>query len=180
MKTNTLLAAFSLALGAFATSAAAQTSELKLDHAQVENIVRRSYPYVALYNVINKSAMDPGPMSTHGWNKLFKFTRLADATLKSIARPNNDSLYQLALLDLRDEPVILEVPAFDSKYVSMETSAYDHYLEVPMSTRRGDFKKPQKVLFYSARTKGYKPGDKIKGMRDSTSSCAFTFLTLRR
>ena len=167
MKTNLILSALltnAFAASLFATACTTQTSALKLDHAQVENIVRRSYAYVALYNVINKAAMDPGPMSTHGWNKLFKFTRLADATLTTIARPNNDSLYQLALLDLRDEPVILEVPAFDSKYVSMETSAYDHYLEVPMATRRGDFKEPQKVLFYSARTKGYKPGDKIEGM----------------
>ena len=43
MKTNRLLAALGLALGAFATTA--QTSELNLDHAQVENIVRRSYQF---------------------------------------------------------------------------------------------------------------------------------------
>ena len=38
--------------------AQAQGAEFKLDRAQVENIVRRSYQYVAMYNVNNKAAMD--------------------------------------------------------------------------------------------------------------------------
>jgi hypothetical protein len=152
------------AMGLSTAPTSAQTNELKLDHAQVENIVRRSYQYVAMYNVINKGAMAPGPMSTGGWNKLKLNIQLADANLKTIARPNNDTLYQIAMLDLRDEPVILEVPAFDSKFVSLETSAYDHYVGIPMSTRQGDFKKPQVLLFYTARTKGYTRGDQIKGV----------------
>lgn len=57
------------------------------------------------------------------------------------------------MLDLRNEPVILDVPAFDSKFVALETSAYDHYIAVPMSTRQGDYQKPQKLLFFTARTK---------------------------
>lgn len=153
-----------LAIGLFTAPSTAQTNELKLDHAQVENIVRRSYQYVAMYNVINKGAMEPGPMSTNGWNKLKRNTQLADANFKAIARPNNDTLYQIAMLDLRDDPVILDVPAFDSKFVSLETSAYDHYVEIPMSTRQGDYKKPQKLLLYTARTKGYRPGEKIEGI----------------
>ena len=32
-----------------------------------------------------------------------------------------------------------------------------------MSTRQGDFKKPEKMLIYSARTGGYK-GEKVKGV----------------
>ena len=43
---------------------------------------------------------------------------LADANLKSIARPNNDTLYtlyQIAMLDLRDEPVVLDVPTSQYK-----------------------------------------------------------------
>jgi len=64
----------------------------------------------------------------------------------------------------RNEPVILDVPAIDSNYSSLETSAYDHYLDVWMATRLGDFKKPEKLLFYTARTKGYKPGEKINGI----------------
>ena len=147
-------------------AAAGQAGGLKLDQAQVENIVRRSYQYVAMYNVISKGAMAPSsnPIGTGGWNKLKRNTVLFDATVKAIARPNNDSLYQIIGLDLRDEPIILDVPAFDSKNVSLETSAYDHYVEIPISTRQGDFKKPEKLLLYTARTKGYTAGDKIEGI----------------
>src|SRR4026209_2739724 len=134
---------------------------VKLDHTQIENIVRRSYQYVAMYNVNNKAAMDAqNPLSTNGWNKIHKSTELANADMHAIARPNNDTLYQVAMLDLRDEPIILDVPAFDTRYASMETSAYDGYIDIPLSTRSGDYKEPTKVLFYSARTQGYAPDTK--------------------
>lgn len=91
-------------------------------------------------------------------------TALQDHTHKLIARPNNDTLYITCLLDLRNDPVILDMPAFDSKYVSLMVTGYDHYVNIPMSTRRGDFKKPERMLFFTERTEGYKKGTKIKGV----------------
>ena len=125
---------------------------------QVENIVKRSYQYVALYNVNNKFALSQG-----GWNTLIADTKLKDHTMTDIARPNNDSFYASALVDLRGEPIILDLPAFDSKYVSLMVTAYDHYVDVPKATRKDDFKKPEKILFYSDRTEGYK-GEKVPGV----------------
>ncbi|MCU0776180.1 MAG: DUF1214 domain-containing protein [Akkermansiaceae bacterium] len=139
-------------------SAIASSETVKLSDAQVENLVRRSYQYVALYNVNNKFAMKQG-----GWNTLVADTTLKDHTMREIARPNNDSLYISALLDLRKEPVILEMPAFDSKYVSLMITAYDHYVNVPMGTRMGDFRKPERMLIHSARTDGYE-GEPVKGV----------------
>src|SRR6476469_1883813 len=137
--------------------AQAQNAQVKLDRAQGENIVRRSYQYVAMYNVNNKGAMDAqNPLSSNGWNKIHKSTELANASMHAIARPNNDTLYQIAMLDLRDEPVILSVPAFDTHFASLETSGYDGYIDIPLTTRRGDYKEPTKLLFYSARTQGYR------------------------
>jgi hypothetical protein len=66
-------------------------------------------------------------------------------------------------LDLRHEPVIVHYPAFDSKFVCLETSAYDHYCGVPLSTTKGDFEKPSKILYYTARTKGYS-GEPVEGI----------------
>lgn len=166
MKSHSKLAALAALLCASATTLAVRAAPPSLDHSQVENIVKRSYQYVAMYNVINKTALAPlsNPIGTGGWNKLKLNTELFDADVKSIARPNNDSLYQLVVLNLCDEPMILDVPAFDSKNVSLETSAYDHYCDIPVSTRQGDFKKPQKLLFFTARTKAYKAGQKIRGI----------------
>ena len=125
----------------------------ELSDAQIENIVRRSYQYVAMYNVNNKFALKQG-----GWNTLAADTRLKDHTMREIARPNNDTLYISCMLDLRKDAAIIEMPAFDSQYVSLMVTAYDHYVNVPMSTRLGDFRKPEKMLLYSARTEGYQGG----------------------
>ena len=128
------------------------------------DIVQRSWQYVAMYNVNNKFAMDPAnPLSTGGWNRIKANTTLADHTLKAIARPNNDTLYIGAALDLTQEPVILEAPAFDSKYVSLMITGYDHYVNIPMSLRLGDFFKPSRILCYTARTPEYL-GDPVGGV----------------
>jgi hypothetical protein len=135
----------------------------ELSDKDIDNLVRRSYPYVAMYNVINKAAMDEKNPTMSGWNGTYAAKGLLDHTMKAIARPNNDTLYVTSILDLRNEPVIVHYPAFDSKYVSLETSAYDHYVDIPLSTTKGDFKKPMNVLYYSDRTKGYK-GEPVKGV----------------
>jgi hypothetical protein len=129
-----------------------------LTDEEVENLVKRSYQYVAMYNVNNKGAMMVG-----GWNVCYPDTKLKDHTLKDIARVNNDSLYITCMLDLRHDPVILEIPSFDSKYVSLEISGYDHFASIPMATRLGDFGKPEKMLVFSARTEGY-DGDPVEGV----------------
>ena len=117
--------------------------------SQVEDIVRRSYQYVAMYNVNNKFALKQG-----GWNTCDPDTELKDHTIREIARPNNDTLYLTCLLDLRKDAMILEIPAFDSKYVSLMVTGYDHYVNIPIASRLGDFKKPELLLLYTARTEG--------------------------
>lgn len=155
-----------LSLGLFMQAQATPANVVELDRDQVENIVKRSYQYVAMYNVNNKTAEtdESSPMGTGGWNKLSLNTSLFDATIKLIARPNNDTLYQIAMLDLRDQPMILDIPAIDSSYVSLQTSAYDHYVSVPMSSVKGDYSQPETVLFYTERTKGYQAGEEILGI----------------
>ena len=140
------------------TGKATKASATRLTDAQVENLVRRSYQYVAMYNVNNKFALKQG-----GWNTCDVDTQLKDHTMREIARPNNDTLYISCLVDLRKDPVILEMPVFDSKYVSLMITGYDHYVNIPMSTRQGDFSEPEKMLIYSARTEGYQ-GESVKGV----------------
>ena len=135
-----------------------------LSREQVEEIVRRSYQYVAMYNVNNKFALDPtNPLNSGGWNRLVRNTELADHTFQSIPRPNNDTFYMIAMLDLRAEPLIIEVPPFDSKYVSLMATGYDHYVNIPMSKRLGDFSESSRILFYTERTRGYS-GEPVPGV----------------
>jgi hypothetical protein len=141
-----------------ALGSALQAGQVTLSDAQIDDLVKRSFQYVAMYNVNNKFALSQG-----GWNTCVADTRLKDHTMRDIARPNNDTLYISCLLDLRYDPVILEMPAFDSKYVSLMITGYDHYVNMPMSTRQGDFKKPEKLMIYSARTVVYK-GEAVEGI----------------
>ena len=164
-RTMPLLAAVTAlaALGACSREApqeapASKDAPAALTDQKVEDLIRRSYQYVAMYNVNNKFALKQG-----GWNTCIADTQLKDHTLREIARPNNDTLYIGCMLDLRQDAVVLEMPAFDSKYVSLMVTAYDHYVNVPMTTRKGDFRKPEKMLFFTARTEGY-DGQPIEGI----------------
>jgi hypothetical protein len=155
----------SLILGMAVLISTPLVSAAKLSDKEIENLVRRSYQYVAMFNVIQKLALDPssGENFIRGFNKPAAMRTLADHTAKSIARPNNDTLYQGVILDLRHDPLIVEYPAIDTKFACLQISGYDHYTSVPLATSKGDFKKPTKVLFYTDRTAGYK-GKPIKGV----------------
>ncbi len=134
-------------------------SAAALNDADLEDLVRRSYQYVAMFNVNNKFALDESsPMTTRGYNRVFANTELADHRFQAIARPNNDTLYAMAMIDVTEEPIVLEIPAFDSTYASLMVTAYDHYVNIPMSSRLGDFGEPTTMLFYSERTPGYDGG----------------------
>ena len=169
----------SMILVAFFTLSAGYSSAAELTDEEIDNVVRRSLQYVAMFNTNNNFAMQEGnPLGTGGWNKMLVPEELSDHTLTAIPRPNNDSLYLISMLDLRDDAVVIQFPAFDSKYVSLETSAYDHYIDVPLSTIKGDFKKPTTMLFYTARTKHYK-GKPVKGIDKTlkmTGDFAIAFL----
>ncbi len=154
--------------------AAAPASAVELTDEDVENLVRRSYQYVAMYNVNNKFALKNG-----AWNTCDADTALKDHSMRDIARPNNDTLYIGCMLDLRKDPMILEMPAFNSDYVSLMVTGYDHYVNVPMATRLDDFKTPEKILVYTARTEGYN-GEPVEGVdRIFESTGDFTSAILR-
>ena len=166
-------------LVAFFALIAGCSSEEKLTDEEIDNIVRQSYQYVAMYNVINNFAMvESNPLGSKGWNKTKFNLELADHTVKAIARPNNDTYYIISMLDLRDDAVVITYPAFDTDYASLEVSGYDHYVTIPIATSKGDFKEETSILYYSDRTKNYK-GKEIKGVDKSlkmTSDFVIAFL----
>lgn len=145
-------------------SASVPLKAAEMSNEEMENLVRRSYQYVALFNTLNNFAVSPkNPFAAGGWNKTHYPKGLMDASVRALPRPNNDTLYVLSMLDLRKDAVVIQYPAFDSKFVSLETSALDHYCDIPLATSKGDFKKPTSILYYSARTEGYS-GEPVKGV----------------
>jgi len=150
-----------------------------LTDEQIENIVKRSYQYVAMYNTNQKMALAELGVTTKGYNKGMRKTELLDHSEKFIARPNNDVLYQLAMLDLRKDAIVFEIPAIESRFVSMMATAYDHYVNIPMSTIDSPLDKPMTLLFYTKRTEGYN-GVAIEGIdRICEMSGDFVSLVMR-
>ena len=145
-------------------SPATPAPAVELSDADAQNLVRRSVQYVALYDTLMNFVFNKkNPFASGDWNKTHYPQGLMDASVRAIPRPNNDTLYVLSMMDLRQDPVVIHYPAFSSRFVSLETSAMDHYVNMPLATSKGDFKKPTTILYYSARTEGYK-GEPVKGV----------------
>ncbi|HEB12138.1 MAG TPA: DUF1254 domain-containing protein, partial [Actinobacteria bacterium] len=152
---------------------------MTLKEGSIENLVRRSYQYVALFNTVNNFAVnDKNSFAAGGWNKTHYPSGLMDASVRSIPRPNNDTLYVISALDLRKDAVVIRYPAFNSKFVSLETSALDHYCDIPLATSKGDFNKPTTILYYSARTEGYsaEPVEGVDQIIEISGDYAIAFL----
>jgi len=165
LKLIMVLLAISLSASLLAQDAdAPRGTRAELSTEQLDELVRRSYQYVAMFNVNNKMALDEtNPLSSGGYNKVKANTTLADHTVEAIARPNNDTLYTVAMIDVTEEPIVMKIPAFNSTYVSLMVTGYDHYVNIPMSTRQDDFDEPETILFYSKRTPGYE-GKPVEGI----------------
>lgn len=133
--------------------------------AELKNLVERGFAYVASTNILGGFALnDKNPYYTGGWNEVSKPKGLADHTARSVAGPNNDTLYVPALLDLRAEPVIVSFPAFSSDFVSLETGALDHYIDIPLATNKGDFREPTDILFYTSTSADGYAGEPVEGV----------------
>jgi hypothetical protein len=152
-----------LSVGCSKNSDSEKQEYMDLSDEEIKEIVQRSYQYVAMYNVNQKMALAEEGVTTKGYNKGMRKTELLDHTVQFIARPNNDVLYQLAMLDLRKDAIVFKIPAIDSKFVSMMATGYDHYVNIPASTVDGPFDEPQTLLFYTERTELYN-GKDIEGI----------------
>lgn len=74
----------------FAIAGTGTTSAADLNDKEMENLVLRSYPYVAMFNVNNKFALDANnPMNSGGYNRVKANTELADHTVQAIAQPHD-------------------------------------------------------------------------------------------
>ena len=115
MKTFALVLALAAALLLSGLAPAQSAERVELTDEQMHELVLRAYPYVAMFNVNNKFALDAdNPLSSGGYNRVKANTDLADHTVQAIARPNNDTLYVVAMVGVTEEPIVMEIPAFDS------------------------------------------------------------------
>lgn len=70
-----------------------------------------------------------------GTNQLLLNTALADHKRREVVRPNVDTLYGAAWLDLSETPLLLEVPAMPNRYYSIQLLARDTSVREVLGTR---------------------------------------------
>jgi hypothetical protein len=123
-----LAAAAAIALGTF-TAAGADTISPDDAKAVAEEAYVFAYPMLENYRTMYLQAIDQHAKGYAGpFNQLHHATALAGPESKAVVRPNNDTLYSTAWLDLRAEPMVLGVPAIrDQRYYSVQlVDLYTH------------------------------------------------------
>lgn len=81
-----------------------------------------AYPMLEVYRTMMAQAvMKDSPVYNAPFNVLTNATELLDASFTTVVRPNVDTLYSLAWLDLRDEPMVVSVPEVtDGRYYVLQ------------------------------------------------------------
>jgi hypothetical protein len=62
-----------------------------------------------------------------GWNHFLHVPNVTQHEDKFVVRPNSDTLYSMAMLNVEDGYVVIQLPKSD-RYMSMMVYEYDHYL----------------------------------------------------
>jgi hypothetical protein len=103
-----------------------------------------AYPMIENYKTMYLQAVAPPPPDALPFNTYHHNTTLVDSTFTDVVRPNNDTLYSIAWLDLRAEPMVIHVPAITDRYysfqlVDMYTFNFDYIGTRATGTDAGDY-----------------------------------------
>jgi hypothetical protein len=89
--------------------------------ATAEDAYVFAYPMLENYRTFLGALRAKGtPFYIGAFNVLVHDDRLLGPEVENIVRPNNDTLYSKAVLDLRAEPVVLSVPEEPHRYYSFQ------------------------------------------------------------
>ncbi len=72
-------------------------------------------PIEGMMQRLSQEVLDPKTRKA-GFNAYYHYTALSTPQVSPFRAPNNDTLYSTAWLDLRKEPVILEMPSTNGRY----------------------------------------------------------------
>jgi hypothetical protein len=103
-----------------------------------------SFPLMDLYRTLWETSFDPDRGHDRTLNEYFVFDRLITSEDDWVITPNNDTIYLRAFLDLRKEPIILEIPSMGDRQYWVPVSDLRHDFDANLSwdtigTRGGAF-----------------------------------------
>jgi hypothetical protein len=103
-----------LALGASLGTVHAAT----LDQSQARALAQEAYVFA--YATVEHDKVLSAIAAKLPFNRLYSEPRLLGPQDNKVVSPNNDTFYSRALLDLRAEPQVLQVPAVQGRYYSFQ------------------------------------------------------------
>ncbi|KPH01726.1 hypothetical protein AEQ67_05565 [Pseudomonas sp. RIT-PI-q] len=103
-----------LALGASLGTVHAAT----LDPSEAKALAQEAYVFA--YATAEHDKVLTAIAAKLPFNRLYSEPRLLGPQDNKVVSPNNDTFYSRALLDLRSEPMVLEVPAVQGRYYSFQ------------------------------------------------------------
>ncbi|MGL6245592.1 DUF1254 domain-containing protein [Pseudomonas sp.] len=103
-----------LALGASLGTVHAAT----LDSTQAKALAQEAYVFA--FATVEHDKVLTAIAARLPFNRLYSEPRLLGPQDNKVVSPNNDTFYSRALLDLRGEPVVLQVPAVEGRYFSFQ------------------------------------------------------------
>ncbi|OAV76228.1 hypothetical protein Barb7_00117 [Bacteroidales bacterium Barb7] len=111
-KTNILFVVAGLFVAALISSCTDKNTKVKLPNEEVISIVREAYVY-AFPLVLT----DATRLSYNGVDNVLAHAKgFPDHTFRNVVAPNNDTNYSSAFLQLKEEPVVIEIPDTDGRY----------------------------------------------------------------
>ncbi len=125
MRFTRILAIITLAIVTISSIACSSNSSLSPEEAQAiaEKAYIFAYPMLQNYKTMYTQIFDPNntnPLSPKAFNTLANAPVLMGPDDRVVVRPNNDSFYSIAWLDLRREPVVITVPEIADRYYSFQ------------------------------------------------------------
>ncbi|MDH3624008.1 MAG: DUF1254 domain-containing protein [Myxococcales bacterium] len=128
-----------------------------------------AYPMLENYRTMYAQALDKqAPGFTAPFNEFSHRSELLGPDFKDIVRPNNDTLYSLAWLNLRAQPIVITVPQIEDRYYSIQlVDMYTNNLGYIGTRTTGS--KAGSYLVAGPRWQGAKPGDVKRVFRSQSN-----------
>ena len=98
-------------------------------HDDELSLAAEAYIYLlplVVMDLTRRASLGTDPVGSH--NQWHHVRDLPSTTFRTVVRPNRDTLYSSAWLDVADEPVLVHLPATDGRYVSI--MFYDQWTDV--------------------------------------------------
>jgi hypothetical protein len=158
---------------------AATGAQEELSPTEAADIAEEAYiyafPMMENYRTMYTQAVDrTAPGYVAPFNELVSKTELLGPEFKEIVRPNNDTLYSFAWLDVRAQPIVITIPEVKDRYYSVQLVDMFTHNFAYLGTRatRGE---AGSYVVAGPRWEGSKPGH-AKGVFRSESNFVYCII----